>query len=393
MELTQKQQEGLEIAVKRYKENKPWTCISGYAGTGKSTLVSYIIAALGLNPTRDVAYIAYTGKAATVLTSKGCPNAKTAHKFLYNTQPLPNGRFKFTPKRVLDADYKLIVVDEVSMLSKTLWDLLLSHKVHVIACGDPEQLPPIDKSDVHNVLDTPHIFLDEIMRQVADSEIIQASMKVRTGGRLQRFDGKEVKVMRPFQLNGSIYLWADQILCATNQTRNKINAEVRELKGYPKVPVVGDKVIGLRNHWDDISVNGNALTNGTIGYIEPGFELKTIRYPSFITTKEIPVLLANIRTEDGDLFQCIPIDYNSLTTGTKTLTDQEEFTIRKFESLPTPPYEFAYGYAITTWKAQGSEWNKVLLIEEGFPFSADEHRRYMYTGITRASEKLVTIIK
>lgn len=66
MKLTKKQEEGLKIAVARYKNREPWTCISGYAGTGKSTLVKFIIAALNVDP-EDVCYIAFTGKAATVL--------------------------------------------------------------------------------------------------------------------------------------------------------------------------------------------------------------------------------------------------------------------------------------------------------------------------------------
>lgn len=56
-----------------------------------------------------------------------------------------------------------------------------------------------------------------------------------------------------------------------------------------------------------------------------------------------------------------------------------------------PPYDFAYAYAITTHKAQGSEWNKVLVIEERFPFDEEEHARWLYTAITRAKEKLVLI--
>ena len=105
-----------------------------------------------------MAYVAFTGKAAEVLRHKGCPNAMTAHKLLYHSKPLPNGRFKFTPKGSLDKEFKVIVVDEISMLPVDLWNLLLSHKVYIIACGDPFQLPPIDKKTDNHVLDQPHIF-------------------------------------------------------------------------------------------------------------------------------------------------------------------------------------------------------------------------------------------
>lgn len=66
MVLTTKQEEGLRTAVERYRLGEKYTCISGYAGTGKSTLVTFIIAALNVNP-EDVCYVAFTGKAAMVL--------------------------------------------------------------------------------------------------------------------------------------------------------------------------------------------------------------------------------------------------------------------------------------------------------------------------------------
>ena len=53
--------------------------------------------------------------------------------------------------------------------------------------------------------------------------------------------------------------------------------------------------------------------------------------------------------------------------------------------------EFTYGYAVTTHKAQGSEWDKVLILEEKFPFEKEEHARWLYTAVTRASEKLVLV--
>ena len=58
-----------------------------------------------------------------------------------------------------------------------------------------------------------------------------------------------------------------------------------------------------------------------------------------------------------------------------------------------PPFDFAYAYAITTHKAQGSEWDKVLVVEERFPFDKEEHIKWLYTAATRAKEKLVIIRK
>ena len=137
MRLTNKQEQGLKIAVERYKNNEPYTVISGYAGTGKSTLIKFIVSALNIVPDA-VAYIAYTGKAAQVLKSKGCPNAMTAHRLLYKSIQKMDGTFIHIPWPPGSlCDYELIVVDEVSMLPKPMWELLLSHNIYVIATGDP----------------------------------------------------------------------------------------------------------------------------------------------------------------------------------------------------------------------------------------------------------------
>ena len=177
--LTTKQEEALKIAVARYHIGMPYTVIAGYAGSGKSTLVKFIISALNI-PDEKVAYVAYTGKAANVLKNKGCPNATTAHKLLYHARQTKNGNYVFTPKKVLDDPYELIVVDEVSMLPQELWYQLLSHGVYVLAMGDPGQLSP-PRDETNPVLDNPHIFLDEIMRQAQDSAIIRLSMHIREG--------------------------------------------------------------------------------------------------------------------------------------------------------------------------------------------------------------------
>ena len=63
------------------------------------------------------------------------------------------------------------------------------------------------------------------------------------------------------------------------------------------------------------------------------------------------------------------------------------------KKCPAPPYEFAYAYGITCHKAQGSEWDKVLVFEEKFPFDPEEHKRWLYTAVTRAKEKLVIVRK
>lgn len=109
MELTRKQEEGLRIAIDRYNHNEPYTVIAGYAGTGKSTLINFIIAALEVNPEDEVAYITFTGKASEVLREKGCPNAMTAHKLLYYSKQMPMVNSFIVLAQVLERITKLLL--------------------------------------------------------------------------------------------------------------------------------------------------------------------------------------------------------------------------------------------------------------------------------------------
>lgn len=395
MILTEKQQKGLEIAVRRFKEKKPWTCIAGYAGSGKSTLVKFIIEALNV-PHEEVCYVAFTGKAATVLKQKGCPNAITAHKLLYKAKPKPDGTFIFIPKETNElSEYSVIVVDEVSMLPKKMWNLLISHGIYVIALGDPGQLPAVSKDDDNQVLDCPHIFLDEIMRQAQESEIIRLSMHIREGKPLEEFQcvGRQVQIFTPDQVVSGMYEWADQILCATNATRININNFVRQQKGFGEEPEIGDKIISLRNHWEEFSKSGNwALTNGAIGTITDCFR-NSVHVPRYIYDKPVQFLFTSMKLEDDDVFNSLPIDYICLKNGQSPLTSKQQYQMSVSKKCPAPPYEFAYAYGVTCHKAQGSEWDKVLVFEERFPFDPEEHKRWLYTAATRAKEKLVIIRK
>lgn len=389
MVLTNKQEAGLKLAVARYRAREAWTCIAGYAGTGKSTLVKFIIAALNLQP-EDVAYVTFTGKAASVLRHKGCPNAMTAHKLLYYSKRMPSGKFVFKPKAMLDAPYSLIVVDEISMLPNDLWELLLSHKKHVIALGDPFQIPPIDKKADNHVLDKPHIFLDEIMRQAEESEIIRLTMDIRNYKAPAYFKGEEIQVVKPEEVVDGMYHWADQIICATNRKRLEINTYMRQAAGRGIEPESGDKIICCRNCWDTLDLSGeNALVNGTIGTLGD-FAQEYQAYPIF-DFPQVPILRANISTVDGE-FTDVILDHYALRDGKPFLTPEQAFQIYRRPDLKNlEPVEFNYGYAITGHRAQGSEWDKVLVFEERFPFDKEEHARWLYTAATRASDKLVLV--
>ena len=274
------------------------------------------------------------------------------------------------------------------MVSKELWDLLLRHRIYILALGDPGQLGPVRAADDLGLLKKPHVFLDEIMRQAEGNEIIKLSMNIRYGMPLMNFQGNHVQIINKDELSTGMLTWADQILCAKNETRFQLNKQLREINGHTSEPEIGDKIICLKNYWDEISLEqATPLVNGTLGYI-------TAVKKQFNTVANCEVLKMSFVSELGETYEDLIIDYKLLMYNTPSLT-RADFGRMSRNSLNARniPKEFAFGYAITTWKAQGSEWDNILLLEEAFPYAADEHKRYLYTGVTRASQKIVVVKK
>lgn len=387
------QEQAVKIAVERYKNGERYTVISGYAGSGKSTCVRFIIDALSSLKIResDVCFCAYTGKACQVLQNKGNKYVLTTHKLLYDFRPKPTGGFIRVRKRYLG--FKIIVVDEASMLPKELMEDLLSHKeVYVIFLGDPAQLPPIDKNQDNHLLDSPHVFFTEIMRQAQESDIIRLTMKIRNGEKLpDHYSGDEVQIFPKSEVNMGMLHWADQILVATNAARKKINKTMRVDLGKEGLLDDGDKIICCRNYWDDASMNGNALVNGTIGIVKNPFE-SFVRFPAFYyAQQDLPIFIGNFISETGEDYGSLSMDKKYMVGGENALDWKTAYRIGNSKDYADLlPKEFTYAYAITTHKAQGSEWDKVLVMEEAFPFGED-HIRWLYTAATRSREKLVII--
>lgn len=394
MILTAKQEEGLKTAVQRYKDGEKYTIISGYAGSGKSTLVRFIIDAIGINHSK-VCYATFTGKAAEVLHKKGNDNVMTLHRLLYRNI-LKEGtvdEFIHEPRKYID--YDIVVVDEISMVPNFMIQTLFKHNCYVIGLGDPFQLPPVNKDENNGLLDNPHVFLEEIMRQAKESEIIRLSMDVRAMKPLYLFQGNEVQIISKHDVISGMLTWADIVIVATNMSRISYNNTIRDIYGYGKEPVDGEKVVCLKNYWENFSENGDALVNGTIGYLQNP-KIVTLRFPNYLRTdvKTLPVIKSDIVTDD-DIYYGIKIDRQKLMTGEDSLSWPDLYSLVRAKKYigDIIPKDFAYGYAITCHKAQGSQWPKVLIQEEKFPFDRKEHARWLYTAITRAEEKVVIIKK
>ena len=218
-------------------------------------------------------------------------------------------------------------------------------------------------------------------------------MAIRQGLPIKEGHGNEVIVLSNSELNTGMLKWADQILCGTNAKRIDINSQMRDLLGKVGEPQDGDKVICTRNYWDIYADNEDPLINGTIGTLKNSFN--SCNYiPKYMGGGKIDTLITDFIADNGSYFNKLEADRTMFSTGEPTLDWKTSFKLSKNpKTRPLIPLEFDYGYCITGHKSQGSEYEKVLVIEERYPFDKEEHLRWLYTCCTRASEKLVLIKK
>jgi exodeoxyribonuclease-5 len=208
----------------------------GYAGTGKTTLVKHI--AEGVDG--KVLFAAFTGKAAHVMQSKGCPDASTIHRLIYRLVSEEDGRprFELNPMSEL-RDGRLLILDEASMVDETIGRDLLSFGTPILVVADPGQLPPIQGCGFLTAGD-PNVMLSDIHRQALDNPIIAMSMTVRTGGRLALGTYGNSRVIAGGNVD---YLATSQVLVGRNATRRASNAVQRTQRGISDpYPQVGDKL-------------------------------------------------------------------------------------------------------------------------------------------------------
>lgn len=278
------------------------------------------------------------------------------------------------------------------MLPKTMWELLLSHDIHVIALGDPFQLPPVkeSKEEHHEILEHPHVFLEEIMRQAEDNEIIRLTMGIREQKPLDLFQGENVRIVDPSELSQpGLFGWPDQILVAKNATRHDYNDHIRAtlFERESRVPQIGDKIICLQNEWNRINDTDDALVNGMTGFIED-IELIPRNIAVYTEQEYTPRINFKPDIEDSGVFTNLLCDYKLFTEKTPML---DRYTMsRKYKECA--PSQFDYGYVITCHKSQGSEFDKVLVLEEYLRGATKEdHARWLYTAATRASKKLIIV--
>ena len=334
----------------------------GYAGTGKTTLARHLAAHID----GEVKYAAFTGKAALVMRRKGCASASTIHSLIYRARE--SGEETPTFELWDDAPAskaKLIVIDECSMVDAELGRDLMSFGVPVLVLGDPAQLPPIAGGGFFTEGE-PDAMLTEVHRQAQDDPIVRLSMQVREGERLAPGEYGQTSVVRKDAFDPQRALETDQILVGRNNTRRAYNMRLRERKGFDDpMPLSGDKLVCLRNN------RRKGLFNGGLWNVA---ERPTTR-------KQI--LKLRLTADEGFAGK-----------GVKVSVRSECFTgkIDGFDWPQRKKYdEFDFGYVLTVHKAQGSQWDDVVLFDESFAFP-DSRERWLYTGITRAAKRLTVVV-
>ena len=446
--LTDHQWEGVKSAADWYatasEEYSPKPFVfTGYAGSGKSTCVGAMIDHLGLQQ-HEVMYMAPTGKAAKVLSRKlhesgWSKGATTIHKAIYMpkqdkadavdreienlnrhlmwvnsggdagqqhwnneirdmtkaqiekeiamlTMDLGDLMDREGPKFTLKApsdisqDAKLFVVDEASMVGSQVAEDLGYFGIPVLALGDPGQLPPVG-DDWGFTMEEPDVFLSEIHRQAANNPIIQLATMARSGKDIPIGDyGDGVRVLSRRDDDVTYNMDRDaMVLVGTHRKRWTVTKKIRSECGWTETgPMKDEPLLVCRN-----STQHNGLVNGTfLTCMEDHGDLAP-RRASF-----------SLKASDDDLNG---VEYDLRVT--QGLFEEHQYRKRNAHSAPDREAFKAnkscehvdFGHAITVHKSQGSEFDDVALHDESPVFRQDA-KRWLYTGITRASKHLTILV-
>ena len=383
------------------QKNPQLLSLAGYAGSGKSFLVSLI--AKEFSSAIRFAFCALSGKAASVLGKKLQDQGVhfkddghycgTIHRLIYRPIENKEGEIIFWAKKET-LDYDVIVLDEASMVSEDIFRDLTSYGIDILAVGDHGQLPPIEGK--FSLMSDPILRLEKIHRQAEDNPIINLSMQIREHGKIPKgyVNNKHVQIIKKGEYIDylkSIYSKNQDpektidtaVLCYTNATRSKLNIMIRNMVfgNISSIPLANDVVICLRNAVNNRKV---PLYNGFRGY-----------------------LLGGVTDFDGDFWEGkIRFPYEGFDTDVNNMLKYQFGYAKTFNSFQELEHFgmdvkhwsevgllFDYGYSLTTHKFQGSQASNIILFNERpAPVSEDNYRRWLYTSATRSSDKLTIIL-
>jgi exodeoxyribonuclease-5 len=397
IELNPGQQFIVDEAIKWYKnKNSPQVFqYDGPPGSGKSVVLNEIVRRLKLDPIRQIAAMSFIGSASLVMRMKGLLNAKTAHSWIYDVQEVPlRDKFgaviydeelgvpikvpKFIPVDHLPNDIKLIVIDEGYSMPLKLRPDIEKFGIKILVCGDQNQLPPVN--DMPAFLDKGKIYhLTQCMRQMGKDDINFICGRVNLGlPLLSGYYGNSM-VIDYGDLTDDMLMWADAIICGTNKSRDFYNNRIRAILGkQADVPQYGEKVVCRNNNWL-VEVRGDTgykinLTNGLIGRVVNNPDVSSMGSGMF--SMDFAPDLANV------VFRDLRCNYKHMISDWNTRS-----------TIKNNRYElgakFEYAYAITAHIAQGSQFHKVVYIEEWM--HKDIQTNVNLVGASRADTALIYV--
>lgn len=419
--------------------------LKGYAGTGKTNLISAFTKALPGIKWRSV-LLAPTGRAAKVLSSYSQRQAQTIHKKIFRKQMDANGSIHFSLAENLHRN-TLFIVDEASMISadsggESLFNSLLEnlfeyiysgHNCKLILIGDTAQLPPVGsnespalnrdylKSAFH--LNIHFYELKEVARQRLESGILLNATNLRNSIDAEEFipprlvctpdvvrlSGEELEDC----LNSSNSQYGEDnviIITRSNKRANLFNQSFRNrIKLYEEDLCSGDKIMIVKNNYFWLPEN-----NGEAGFVANGDMVEITR---ILNREELYgfnfcecvvkfVDYPNLQEQQVKLLtDCLYTDNPALSTEDQRklyeavledVKDEPSKGMRMAYLKKSPYYnalQVKFSYAITCHKSQGGQW-PVVFIDQGFLKEENIHHgftRWLYTAITRATERIYLI--
>jgi exodeoxyribonuclease-5 len=278
-------------------------------------------------------------------------DASTIHSLIYEPQVNIHGNVEFVLRDFLDCDG--IIIDEASMVNNEILGDLKSFGIPLIFVGDHGQLPPVGGVG-QSLMENPDYRLEEVHRNAG--AIAHFANHIRMGLDPQDFP-KNDQIEFVYNLTDTILASVDQVICAYNATRVKLNKQIRNKLGFKDILTVGEKIMCLRNS------KRAGVFNGMQGKVtEFAFE-KGRLYIDF---------------EANEFFPRLEIDMTSFNS------EKPEF-----DRDPDSPHPFEYAYAVTCHKAQGDEWESICVVEQ--KCDKWDHNKWAYTAASRAKQKIMWV--
>ncbi|MFY7672316.1 ATP-dependent DNA helicase [Tenacibaculum sp. MEBiC06402] len=432
------------------KNNQALFLLKGYAGTGKTTVISTIVHSLWKVGKKAV-LLAPTGRAAKVISGYSKRQAFTIHKKIYFPKKQSSGGVSFVmqPNKHTNT---LFIVDEASMISDqvqnaklfengSVLDDLISFvysgkNCKLLFIGDTAQLPPVkldvspaldaDKLSLHYNKDISEIELDEVVRQQQDSGILANATDLRLLIQNEGVDFKFdlnypdiVRLQDGYDIQDAITQAYDgpdasggvedtAIIVRSNKRANQYNQQIRtKIRGQENEISVGDYVMVVKNNyfWLKDSSSAGFIANGDTcevmriiqikelyGFKFAEVEVRMIDYPD-MKPFETVLLLDTLSSESPSLTY---EESNRLYEAVKEDFAHEKSKYKQFMGVKNNKYfnalQVKFSYAMTCHKSQGGQWKTVFIEQPYLPDGISvEYLRWLYTAVTRAQEKLYLI--